>query len=214
MAAVVPLLLLAACGSGDDAPAQVYNLDAAITQAMAAPLQITGLAAKDGQGNAYTLALHFTPGADMVFEGAVRKTSQQTVTVAFGSMSETESTTMYYMTGPFGQIGATDSTGGYSVSVRTGDLPTAARVGESGPLSNDTVYTDSGKGTVAATAVTSWSLEPDSDTTAFACTTSVMQMTAPPETASQTICFRIDSAGNVMGGRVTITIDGFTMVFS
>ena len=36
----------------------------------------------------------------------------------------------------------------------------------------------------------------------------------PPETASQTICLRIDSAGNVMGRRVTITVDGLTMVFS
>ena len=213
LATAVPVLL-AACGGGDDAPAPAYNLDAAMTQALAAPLLIDGLTAGDGQGNTYTLSLRFTPGADTLFEGAVRKTSQQTITVASGSMTETDSVTMYYRTGPFGQVGATDSTGGYSVSLRTGDLPTAARVGESGALSDDAVYTDSSKRVVVATAVTSWSLEADTDTTAFACTKSMMQMEEPPATAVQTTCFRIDSTGKVMGGRVSITIDGFTVVFS
>ena len=109
LATAVPVLL-AACGGGDDAPAPVYNLDAAMTQALAAPLLIDGLTAGDGQGNTYTLSLRFTPGADTLFEGAVRKTSQQTITVASGSMTETDSVTMYYRTGPFGQVGATDST--------------------------------------------------------------------------------------------------------
>jgi hypothetical protein len=218
VAAAVPLLLVACGGGGDgggaEAPATVYNLDAAVTQAFAAPLQIDGLTARDAQGNVYTLSLHQTPGADALFEGALRKTALQTITVTAGSTSSTENATFYYVTGPFAEVGAIDSAGGYSVSVHTGDLPTAARVGDSGPLSNDTAYTDSSKATVAATAVTSWSLEADTDSTAFACTKAVMQMTDPPATASQTTCLRIDTAGKVNGGRVTVTIDGFTMVFS
>lgn len=64
--------LLAACGGGDDnaASAQVYNLDATITQALAAPFQVDGLTARDAQGNAFTLSLRHAPGADAMFESA------------------------------------------------------------------------------------------------------------------------------------------------
>lgn len=212
-AAAMPFLL-AACGDGGDAPPQVYNLDAAITQAFAAALQINNLTGQDPLGNTYTLSLQLTPGADAVFEGALRKTVQQTVTVSDGSTTEQETVTMYYVTGPFGQVGAIDSLGSYSVAVRTGDLPTAATVGDSGPLSNDTAYSDSSKGNVLGTAVTTWSLEPASEHSAFACTQSVLQTVGSSLTLAQTTCFQIDSAGTVIGGRVTISFDGLTMVFS
>lgn len=213
MALAVPLLL-AACGSGDDAPPQVYNLDAAITQAFAQPLLISNLTGQDPLGNSYSLSIQFTPGADAVFEGALRKTSQQTITISGGGLTESETVTAYYVTGPFGQVGAIDSMGGYSVSVRTGDWPMAASVGASGALSNDTAYTDSSKTLIGGTAVTNWSLEAATENTAFACNKTVLQTLQPPLTAMQTVCLRIDGSGKVMGGRVTVGVDGLTMEFS
>jgi hypothetical protein len=35
----------------------------------------------------------------------------------------------------------------------------------------------------------------------------------PPANATQTICFRINGNGDVLGGRVTIAFDGVTLEF-
>jgi hypothetical protein len=215
MAMAVPMLLAACGGGGDDTPPAptTYNLDAAMTNAMAKTVQMNGLTAQ-AMGVTYTLSLTTTPSADALFEGAPRKTSLQTVTVSAAGITETTTGTLYYGTGPYVEVGSISDDGSYSVSVSTGNLPTAATVGSSGPLSNDTLYNDSSKATVGATMVTTWSLEADTDTTAFACTKAVMQEVSPSMTSSQTVCFRINTANEVLaGGRVTVTADGLTLEF-
>lgn len=80
-------------------------------------------------------------------------------------------------------------------------------------IGNDTVYTDSSETTVAGTAVTCGPLEPDSARSAVACGKTLLQTMDPLLSDRQTICCRIDSAGKVIGARVTIGGDGLMMTF-
>jgi len=60
---------------------------------------------------------------------------------ACGGQNLGTSSTLYYKTGPYSPSGSLDSDGSYTVSLRTGDLPTAATVGASGLLSTDSGIT-------------------------------------------------------------------------
>ena len=53
----------------------------AVIQAIVEPLRISNLIGKDPLGKLYTLSLPWAPAADAEFEGAVRKTSRQTVAI-------------------------------------------------------------------------------------------------------------------------------------
>ena len=53
----------------------------AVIQAIVEPLPISNLIGKDPLGKLYTLSLPWAPAADAEFEGAVRKTSRQTVAI-------------------------------------------------------------------------------------------------------------------------------------
>lgn len=210
-------LLLTACGGGGSADAgnplsQTYNLDSAITQALAKSTQL-GPLTTSYQNVVFTLTMNFAPATDAVFEGATRKRNQQSVVMTGGGDTVSSSSTQFYSTGPYTAFGSQDSDGAYTVSVRTGDLPTAATVGASGLLSTDTVYADATKALVTATSVTTWSLEADTGNTVLACLLSVVRDVAPPDTSSTKVCFRINAAGDVSGGRISITGSGVTLDF-
>lgn len=209
-------LLLTACGGGSgDAGtplSQTYNLDAAITQALSRPTQL-GPLSTTFQNVVFTLTMTFAPAPDMLFEGVTQKSNLQTVTMTGGNANTSSSSTLYYKTGPYFASGSLDVDGSYTVSVRTGDLPTAATVGASGLLSTDTVYANASKALVVATSVTTWSLESDTATTVLACLNSVVRDVSPPDTSSQKVCFRINAAGDVSGGRIGITGSGVSLDF-
>jgi hypothetical protein len=209
--------LLTACGGGGGADAgtplsQTYNLDAAITQALAKPTQL-GPLTTTYQNVVFNLTMTFAPAPDMPFEGVTQKSNLQTVVMTGGGSNVSSSSTQYYKTGPYTASGSLDVDGSYTVSVRTGDLPTSATVGASGLLSTDTVYADATKALVTATSVTTWSLESDSATTVLACLNSVVRDVSPPDTSSQKVCFRINAAGEVSGGRITLSGSGITLDF-
>lgn len=210
-------LLLTACGGGGSGDAgtplsQTYNLDAAITQAMAKPTQL-GPLTTTFQNVVFNLTMTFAPAPDMLFEGVTLKSNLQTVTMTGGNANTSSSSTLYYKTGPYFASGSLDVDGSYTVSVRTGDLPAAATVGASGLLSTDTIYADATKALVVATSVNTWSLESDTATTVLACLNSVVRDVSPPDTSSQKVCFRINTAGDVSGGRISISGSGVTLDF-
>ncbi len=210
-----PWVLTACGGGGGDAGtplSQTYNLDAAITQALAKPTQI-GPLTTTFQNVVFNLTMTLAPAPDMVFEGVTHKSNLQTITMTGGNANTATSSTLYFKTGPYFGSGSLDVDGSYTVSVRTGDLPTAAAVGASGLLSTDTVYANATKALVTATAVTTWSLEADTATTVLACLNSVVTERSPPDVSGQKVCFRINAAGDVAGGRIVITGSGITLDF-
>lgn len=209
LAAATPVLLVACGGGGGDGDpvnTNTYDLNAVITRAYTSGVNFPGLSATAANGVVMTMNLSMAPAADALFEGAVRKAALQTITLsAPGVPTETTWANVYYGTGPYRAYGSIDEMGAYTVSTSTGNLSTAARVGDAGPLNTDVVYADAGKATVTGQVTTTWEVVGDgTTTTAWVCAKSVMQEVGVPDTATQSTCFRINTAGEVLAAKMTL----------
>lgn len=208
-------VLLSACGggsSGDAGNTNSYNLDAAITRALVNGVAVDGLAGSFG-GVDFTLSMAYAPLPDAVFEGAIRKAVRQTVTITGGGKSQTIRAVIYFGVAPYADAGTVTDDGSVEVAVPGGTLPTAARVGSSGPLSTSTTFADATKRVVVATTTTTWSLDVDTDTTALGCLRADMREPGVPAPIAGRVCFRINTAGDVLGGLVVVNSDGITIEF-
>ena len=209
-------LLLAACGGGGSDEAgntQAYDLDTIITRNLQAGFEVNGLTARDTAGNTYVLSFSFLPQTDAVFEGAARKAVRQSITVSGGGNSQTSSGVQYYSTGPYADAGSLADDGSYSVATSTSPLPTAARVGSGGPMSSFTAYANSSKTVIESTTAVRWLLEADTDSTAFACQVGVITETGGAGSDTVKLCWRVDTSGQVTGGRVSLTVGGVSLEF-
>lgn len=213
-------LLFAACGGGgggDSTPVNPnsYDLDAAMTRAYANGASFTGLKATASNGAVITLGLTLGAGADAVFEGTLRKVSLQTITVsAPGLATETTSATEYYSTTPFRTYGSIDDAGNYGLASATGNLPTAARVGDTGPLSTQVFYADASKATVTMSATNTWEVQSDGTaSTAWACSKTVAREVGSAADLVQNLCFRINTAGDVSAAKFTMSLPTETLEF-
>ena len=201
------LAALTACGGGGgdggSTNTSTYNLDAAVSRALQNGMSQTGLTGSFG-GVTFTASWSYTPQADQVFDGTLRRVARETVTIAGGGTSQTSVASQFFTTGPFTAVGTLEDDGTLTVFTSTGSLPTAARVGDSGAFNTGISYANAARTIVTATARTTWSLDADSDTTALACLRSVVTETgsATPLTGAQ--CFRINTAGDVLGAVVTV----------
>lgn len=217
LAITLSTALLAACGGGggDATPATTatYPLEAAYTKAMTNGISLNGTAI-DG-ADTYTLSLSITPAADEVFEGVVRKKSIETLTIKKnGAVGIADNIDSYYSTNPFIQWGARYSNGTYAVQTSsTGVFPTTAKVGDSGSLGTLTLYTNANKTTVQLTTQSTWTLEADTATTAFGCANSVMKDATGVQIGTAAGCYKIDTSGNALGMRFTLSVAGKTLVF-
>lgn len=212
--AVPALALLAACGGGGGSAGNTntYDLDTAISRALRSGVQVTGLTGSLN-GTGFTLSMAFAPQPDAVFEGTTRHAARETVTIAGGGQSETVITTHYFAIGPYAGHGSVDSDGAVTVQTSTGRLPSAARVGDSGVLNTGVEYADSSKQQIVSTSRMTWSLDADTDSTALACLHSDMTEvgSATPLTGAQ--CFRINTAGDVLGAVVTVAQGDLRITF-
>lgn len=213
--------LLSACGGGgSDATstatpvaAASFALDAAYAKAVTTGVSLNGTAV-DG-ADTYTMSLSIAPAADGTFEGVIRKKSIESLTIKKnGSVLGVTNIDLYYSLNPFTTQGASYSDGTYAVQTSTtGALPTTAKVGDSGALGTLTVYTNASKTTVLTTAQSSWTLEADTATTAFGCANSVIKNAAGVQTGTAAGCYKIDTNGNALGMRFTLSVAGKTLVF-
>ena len=211
-AAIGLAVLLSACGGGGSGNTSSYNLDAAITRAMVNGFAVDGLTGTFG-GIGFTLSMAYTPLPDAVFEGASRKAARQTVTITGGGSTQTTSAVVYFGVAPYADVGTVTDAGSVEVAVPGGTLPTAAQVGSSGPLSTSTTYADATKQVVVANTTTTWSLDVDTDTTALGCLRADMREPGVPAPIAGRVCFRINTAGDVLGGVVVVSSDGITIEF-
>ena len=209
---------LAACGGGgSDTPsstaAATFPLDAAYTKVMTTGVSLNGTAV-DG-ADTYTLSLSIAPAGDEVFEGLASKKSILSLTMKKnGAVLGVDTISSYFSISPFTAKGARYSDGSYAVQTgNTGNLPTAAKVGDGGTLGTLTLYTSASKTTVKATTQSTWTLEADTVTTAFGCANSVVRDAAGTLTGTQSGCYKIDTNGNILGMRYTLSVAGKTLVF-
>lgn len=214
--AAAPLLLLAACGGGSSEDAgntQSYDLDAIMTRSALTGFELNGLTARNAAGTTFVLSMSFLPQADGVFEGVTRKAVRQIITVSGGGSSQTSGAVQYFSTGPYADAGSRSDDGSYSVATSSSPLPTAARVGTGGPMSSFTDYANSSKALIESTTVVRWLLEADNDTTAYACQVGVITNTGSASGDTVKLCWRVDTAGQVTGGRVTLSVGGVSLEF-
>lgn len=219
LALTLSTAFLAACGGGggDSTPAAsiptTFPLDAAYTKAVTNGVSLSGTAV-DG-ADTWTMTVSLTPASDEAFEGVVRKKALQSLTIKKnGTVLAASNIQSYFSTNPFATQGARYSDGTYAVQTSTtGSFPVAAKVGDSGGLGILTVYTDTSKTSIQSTAESTWTLEADTATTAFGCANSILKNAAGAQTGTAAGCYKIDTAGNALGMRYTLSVAGKTLVF-
>lgn len=219
LAVTLSTTFLAACGGGGDSPTgpvtstSTFPLDAAYTKAMTTGITLNGTAV-DG-ADTYTMSLSITPAADEVFEGVVSKKSIESLTMKKnGAVLGVETISAYYSINPMTTKGARYSDGSYAVlTSNTGSFSTAAKVGDGGTLGTLTLYTSASKTAVRTTTQSTWTLEADTATTAFGCANSVLRDAAGTQTGTGAGCYKIDTSGNALGMRTTLSVAGKTLVF-
>lgn len=221
LASSLTCAFLAACGGGSDsAPPNpttsgttTFPLNAAYTKAVTNGISLSGTAV-DG-ADTWNMTMSLTPASDEVFEGVVRKKAIQSLTIKKnGVVLTATSIQSYYSLNPFATQGARYSDGTYAVQTSTtGAFSTAAKVGDSGPLGILTLYTNTSKTSIQGTTESTWTLEADTATTAFGCANSIVKNAAGAQTSTASGCYKIDTKGNALGMRYTLSIAGKTLVF-
>ena len=213
---------LAACGGGGgDTPASTaavtttttFPLDAAYTKAMTTGVSLNGTAV-DG-ADTYTMSLSIAPAGDEVFEGLTSKKSIQSLTMKKnGAVLGVDTISSYFTINPLAMKGARYSDGSYAVQTsNTGNFPAVAKVGDAGTLGTLTLYTSASKTSVKATTQSTWTLEADTASSALGCANSVIRDAAGTQTGTAAGCYKIDTSGNVLGMRYTLSVAGKTLVF-
>jgi hypothetical protein len=231
-AGVAATLILVACGGGGGdkpepaatpqdtkvvASTSPFPIDSAITvfKQTAHSYTLTGT---DVFGANYSVAYSTTPeSAPAMFEGQVASTAMTTVAVTKnGVLTSNVASRVYFKSSRYLELGQVDTDGSnYYVDDVSSPLylPTTATVGQSGPLNSTTVYADQSKASTIAHQTNSWSLEADTASTAWLCSTSVYTPVSPSGSSStEKQCLRIDTSGVVQGMTVTLSGGGVSLV--
>jgi hypothetical protein len=212
--AIASLLACGGGGNGFNSPAARgrFNADAVFTKVLSGGASLGGLKATDPAGAQYTASLAYAGLPDDSFLGSPARRSVQTATIGLvGAVPAVAATTVFYGIGPAWLIGTVTSAGKTTIFGHGADLPTAAAIGQSGLFAEGTAYASPALGTPLGTETLSWSIEPDSGATALACLTSVSR--SADSVSTEKDCFRIDSAGNVSGGTISVEKPGIAMQF-
>lgn len=215
IAAVIAGLL--ACGGGGDSvhstpQAPTFNADAAFANALGGGATLSGLKATDPAGFRYVASLAYSSLSSGSFSGIPALQSLQTATIGrVGEVPMTDAITVYYDTAPSRLLATVTATGKTTVFLQGQGLPTAGRVGQSGQFAVGTAYATPALGVPVGTEVLTWSIEPDGATTALACLASESRTSV--SVSIEKDCFRIDGAGNISGGTVSIDKSGLVLHF-
>jgi len=161
----------------------------------------------------YTVQMSFRPGAQTTFEGhLVATVMESAVVIKNGTTAETITGTSYFEVNPYKPWGYIGSDGSYTVMSDQERLPSSATVGQHGPLYNATSYTSNTKQSLSSTSVASWSIESDTDATAWGCVTRTITASGD-EGYTVSRCYKMDSAGNISALKATFVLDGESLTF-
>lgn len=228
-AALCSAALLSACGGGGGTtPATSGNpvieppvvppvtTDFPVASVMTAFVQsahtydLTGTLA----GQLYTFTDAYIPQATTsTFEGKQASAALQTTTIKrAGTVISVSKSNLFFTANPYVQLGSTDAdSGAYTVITQTANLPTSAKIGQTGPIGTGIDYTNSTKTTVSDTATITWSLEADTGGNALLCIVNQVPGSAP---LTGYECLRIDTAGKVLGRVIKVNSGGVTTIFN
>jgi hypothetical protein len=167
-------------------------------------------------GDTYTLTWHSEAGAPGTFEGTPSQTMNYTNAITKNGVAYAGSTlTDYFGLNPFKPLGGVNHTlGSYEVAVDQHTLPASALPGQGGPLDTSTKYADSSKRVVIATSAASWALVSDGASTAWACVNvAIHHVTPVVSEGSESVCYRIDASGAIIGVKMTVDLNGVLLTF-
>ncbi|MDF2463735.1 MAG: hypothetical protein K0Q43_1970 [Ramlibacter sp.] len=213
--AVAVAALLSACGGGgggDGAPPPpeaAFNLDAAFANTLTKGISFPNLRA-NYNGVSFQLSISSTPTTDGVFLSQTYRRAIESSTVAInGQPGPVASSTLYFTLAPVTLVGGMDDSG-LTIFTPQGSLPTAASVGSSGPYTRADTYVSDSNRTLLGQTVMSWSLEPDTATTAWAC----LVYSGMDGFQFEKDCYRIDAVGTIFNAKATMNLtDGTTLTF-
>jgi hypothetical protein len=212
-AAMVALLSACGGGGGGDGPAPppeaAFNLDAAFANTLTQGISFPNLRAS-WNNVSFQLSISSTPTSDGMFLSHTYHRAIQSSTVAInGQAGPVASSTLYFTLSPVTLVGGMDSAG-LTLFTPQASLPTAASVGSSGPYTRADTYVSDSNRTLLGQTVMSWSLEPDSTTTAWAC----LVYSGMDGFQFEKDCYRIDAAGTIFNAKATMNLtDGTTLSF-
>ncbi len=199
-------IVLAGCGGGGStttsSSALSFPVEATILKVVTSAATYSGNF-NDSTGS-YALSVSIAPAGLAQFTSTSPSSRTYTTTTVLrknGAISTTATSTTYFTTGPLAFIGIRSGNDPTEVKQKTA-LPASAQVGTAGAFFSGTRYP--GNQTLFTDQVNStWSLEPDSATTAFLCITTSYAGSFVQESESD--CFRIDTAGSILGFKATTT---------
>ena len=219
--------LLSACGGGggggaaspasaSPAPvtaAAIFPLDTVYKQLSTTGISLNGTAV-DGV-DTWTIALSVAPAADETFEGATSKKSLQATTIKKnGATVVSKGGESYFTLNPVSLKGFKLNDGTYGVqTVAGGVLSNAAKVGDSGSLGITTIYSNSSKSSILSTHEGTWTLEADTETTAFGCSNITSKNASGAVVSTTSECYKIDTNGTIKGIKYTVAVSNRTLVF-
>ena len=121
----------------------------------------------------------------------------------------------FFSVSPLSSKGARYSDGTYAVATGAAiGYPVSAKIGDSGQLGTMTIYADSTKTSVVGSTESTWNIESaDTASTAYACTNSTVKNASGVLVTTSSGCFKIDTAGAVLGLKYTLAVAGKTLVF-
>jgi hypothetical protein len=212
-AAVVALLSACGGGGGGDGspppPQTTFNLDAAFANTLTQGISFPNLRAS-WNGVAFQLSISSTPTSDGTFLSQTYRRAIESSTVSInGQPGPTATSTLYFTLSPVTLVGGMDSAG-LTIFTPQASLPTAASVGSSGPYTRADTYVSDSNRTLLGQTVMSWTLEPDTATTAWGC----IVYSTMDGFQFEKDCYRIDAAGTIFNAKATMNFtDGTTLSF-
>ena len=206
--------LISACGGGGggDGPA-VSELSFPLEKSATAHIKSsrTDNLSGSNQGTNFSAVRTRASGPPGMFQGFTRLTSTSTTIFRInGAVFSQDTNITYFSENPLTTYGSISQDGTYIVDEQAAYLPTTAKIGAIGNLGTSIRFSDGSLSNQIGSATTTWSLEPDTATTALFCFNFVV-LGSTPGTGSD--CYRINQNGDVLGIVVKVTVNGITLTF-
>lgn len=162
------------------------------------------------QGRSFEFTYAFNPQSDTTFEGMPSKRTRVTGTLSEnGAELDASVVNVFFNEGPFSLNGYTTENDpdnqNYFVSIDNSIAPAFAKVGSQGPIAQMNAFSDSSKNVPTGRDIYSYSVEPDTATTAFICLNSNTFDVNNTQIFSSKECAKIDASGVFIGFRFITT---------
>lgn len=211
------MLTLAGCGGGGSGNSTVYDLNSVETQFVQSSHHYS-LTATD-QGAFYALQLDTVPASSppsapvAACKGAAGVVKVDSTLAENNRVISAFTYYRYYRLSPYKILcDYNPTTGQVSIYANQEALPTAATVGDSGPMDIQTTFTDTGLGSVSSTGTDTWALASTNGSPQL-CLNAVTTESDGSGTGSELDCFAINASGKTSTFTLTLVSGSTTLDF-